>query len=87
MTLNGACGICEEAVVLRESLARGAAAGCQGCCLLKDGVSHFVEDFELVDHLEIFEDMSLFVRVFGPEKRLVLALEFYTLPGIRFLRF
>jgi hypothetical protein len=87
MASNGACGICEGAIIPRESLVRGAAAGCSGCCLLKDGVSHFVEDFDLLDHLEIFEDMSLFVRIIGLENRLILVLEFYTLTGIRFLRF
>jgi len=85
MGLDERCPVCGDLETCDseftwDDLRRKAADGCTSCSLLKDGVSHFIEDSDAIEKLWLVLDMSLFVYVekAGPQTNVC---EFYTLPG------
>ena len=80
------CPVCGDLVAFEsefswDELCQKVADGCISCSLLQDGVSHFIENVDVVEKLHLVLDMSLFVYV-ERTGRQTDVYEFYTLPGM-----
>lgn len=84
--LDPLCMVCEnlelrQTSISPDSLCVSAAAGCDLCSIICDGIRNFKASFEDVHRLEFLVDFSLYVYIIDKKKKVEKVIEFYTEAG------
>jgi hypothetical protein len=71
---SATCNSCKDLKPLSQEisftdLTRSAAAGCNSCQLVQNGVKSFEQQFEVIDRLRLVVDLSLYVSVLGRKSK------------------